>query len=154
MKCRIEKYTSMTQWVLKLVNDSAGADAAEASTSGRAATTETAEKLDALMSLVLAHLEQRCEQGQLAGAWSTLLHAFERGILDTHRSKFTQYLLWYLCRQVSDTPLTSTLQQHPRARCHDFCSMGGQVMEHLGIVSDHELQNNRHSSAATARSPA
>ena len=93
----------MTQWVLKLVNDSAGADAAEASTSGRAATTETAEKLDALMSLVLAHLEQRCEQGQLAGAWSTLLHAFERGILDTHRSKFTQYLLWYLCRQV--TPL-------------------------------------------------
>lgn len=53
------------------------------------------------MDLVFKHLEHRCEQGQLAGAWGTLLHTFEQSILDTHRSKFTQYLLWYMCRQAS-----------------------------------------------------
>ena len=52
------------------------------------------------MGLVFEHLEHRCEQGQLPAAWTTLLHTFERSILDTHRSKFTQYLLWYLCKQV------------------------------------------------------
>ena len=53
------------------------------------------------MDLVFKHLEHRCEQGQLPGAWATLLHSFEQSILDTHRSKFTQYLLWYMCRQAS-----------------------------------------------------
>ena len=55
------------------------------------------------MVLTFEHLAHRCEQGQLAGAWATLLHAFERSILDTHRSKFTQYLLWYLCKQAGPT---------------------------------------------------
>jgi len=85
----------------KIIGPLAGAVAAEASTSGCHATTETAEKLDALMELVFKHLEHRCEQGQLSGAWTTLLHTFGQSILDTHRSKFTQYLLWYLCRQAS-----------------------------------------------------
>ena len=62
------------------------------------------------MVLTLEHLEHRCEQGQLAGAWSTLLHAFERSILDTHRSKFTQYLLWYLCKQAG--PITGPADCH------------------------------------------
>ena len=53
------------------------------------------------MDLVFKHLEHRCEQGQLLEAWATLLHTFGQSILDTHRSKFTQYLLWYLCRQAS-----------------------------------------------------
>lgn len=43
----------------------------------------------------------RCEVGQLAEAWATLLGAFERSILHTHRSKFTQYLLWFLADKVS-----------------------------------------------------
>ena len=67
------------------------------------------------MVLTFEHLEHRCEQGQLAGAWSTLLHAFERGILDTHRSKFTQYLLWYLCKQAG--PTTSPADCRWRSCC-------------------------------------
>ncbi len=43
---------------------------------------------------------RRCEVGQLAEAWATLLGAFERSILHAHRSKFTQYLLWFLADKV------------------------------------------------------
>lgn len=68
-----------------------------ASPSGRQPTTESAEKLDALMGLVFEHLGRRCKAGQLRAAWATLLHTFQRSILNSHRSKFTQYLLWYLC---------------------------------------------------------
>ena len=72
---------------------------AAASPSGRQPTTESAEKLDALMGLVFEHLGRRCEAGQLPAAWATTLHTFQRTILHTHRSKFTQYLLWYLCEK-------------------------------------------------------
>ncbi|CAL8468014.1 g7552 [Coccomyxa elongata] len=77
----------------------AGGANAEASPSGRQPTTESAEKLDALMGLVFEHLGRRCEAGQLQAAWNTSLHTFQRTILHTHRSKFTQYLLWYLCEK-------------------------------------------------------
>ncbi|KAK9901703.1 hypothetical protein WJX75_009400 [Coccomyxa subellipsoidea] len=76
-----------------------GGGKAAASPSGRQPTTESAEKLDALMGLVFEHLGRRCEAGQLAAAWATTLHTFQRTILHTHRSKFTQYLLWYLCEK-------------------------------------------------------
>ncbi len=68
------------------------------------------------MDLVFKHLEHRCEQGQLAGAWATLLHTFEQSILDTHRSKFTQYLLWYMCRQASSH--SHAQKSHPSALHH------------------------------------
>lgn len=71
----------------------------EASVSGRQPTTESAEKLDALMGLVFEHLGRRCKAGQLQAAWNTVLHTFQRTILHTHRSKFTQYLIWYLCEK-------------------------------------------------------
>ncbi len=51
------------------------------------------------MGLVFEHLGRRCEAGQLQAAWNTTLHTFQRAILHTHRSKFTQYLLWYLCEK-------------------------------------------------------
>lgn len=35
--------------------------------------------------------------GELPAVWDTLLGAFERTILNTHRSKFTQFLLFYAC---------------------------------------------------------
>ena len=78
---------------------------AAASPSGRQPTTESAEKLDALMGLVFEHLGRRCEVGQLHAAWATTLHTFQRTILHTHRSKFTQYLLWYLCEKARPLPL-------------------------------------------------
>ena len=46
---------------------------------------------------------RRCKAGQLGDAWGTLLGAFERSILHTHRSKFTQFLLWFLADKVPAT---------------------------------------------------
>jgi RNA polymerase I-specific transcription initiation factor RRN3 len=37
--------------------------------------------------------------GQGNQVWGTLLAAFERAVLHTHRSKFTQFLLFHACRQ-------------------------------------------------------
>ncbi|GIL92468.1 hypothetical protein Vretimale_19352 [Volvox reticuliferus] len=37
--------------------------------------------------------------GELRQMWETLLSSFERTILNTHRSKFTQFLLFYVCIQ-------------------------------------------------------
>jgi RNA polymerase I-specific transcription initiation factor RRN3 len=71
-----------------------------ASTSARGNAVETRGKLDALMGLVLQHLQQRCAAGQLRPAWATMLHTFERSILDTYRSKFTQFLMFFLCEKV------------------------------------------------------
>ncbi len=43
-----------------------------------------------MMELTFAHLQRRAEAGQGGAAWDTLLGAFERCVLLTHRSKFTQ----------------------------------------------------------------
>ncbi len=67
----------------------------------RTAADEQADKLDAMMELTLAHLQQRAEAGQGAGAWATLLAALDRALLPTQRSKFTQFLLFYAARQVA-----------------------------------------------------
>ena len=52
------------------------------------------------MELAFEHLRQRCVAGQLGGAWATLLAALERTLLATPRSKFTQFLLFYVAQQV------------------------------------------------------
>eukprot|EP00887_Chlorella_sp_A99_P008082 scaffold12.g8082.t1 len=59
---------------------------------------DTVDKLDSMMELTFAHLQRRVGAGQLAQAWATLLAAFERSVLHTHRSKFAQFLLFFLCR--------------------------------------------------------
>ena len=59
-----------------------------------------AAKLDALMELTLAHLEARVRGGQLLCAWDGLMRSFFATILPTHRSKFTQYLVWFLADKV------------------------------------------------------
>ena len=66
----------------------AGAEAGEAADKPR--VDETADKLDSLMELTFQHLQRRQAAGQLGAAWDTLLGAFERCVLLTHRSKFTQ----------------------------------------------------------------
>ena len=87
------------------------------------------------MDLVFKHLEHRCEQGQLSGAWATLLHTFEQSILDTHRSKFTQYLLWYLCRQAS-RPFTLLSSRHWRAACPSDNIAHAFLLSNLPLCSD------------------
>lgn len=62
---------------------------------------EAAEKLDDMMMLVFQHLRKRREAGQGRAATRALLDAFFATLLNTHRSKFTQYLLWYMLDQVS-----------------------------------------------------
>ncbi|GBF88999.1 hypothetical protein Rsub_01498 [Raphidocelis subcapitata] len=74
-----------------------GAEGAEAS--GRPPVDEAVDKLDSMMELVLQHMARRCEAGQLPQLWATLLAAFERSLLHTHRSKFTQYLLFRACAE-------------------------------------------------------
>ena len=61
---------------------------------------EVADTMDSLMELTFQHLAQRCAAGQLRTAWSALLVALDRALLATHRSKFTQFLLWFVAQQV------------------------------------------------------
>ena len=79
-----------------------------ASTSHSSPIDETADSLDSLMELTFDHLVWRCEAGQLQRTWAVMLSAFERTLLHTYRSKFTQFLVYYMCQQVC----TSLLPQH------------------------------------------
>ncbi|GLI69244.1 hypothetical protein VaNZ11_013820 [Volvox africanus] len=63
------------------------------------AVDEMANKMDSLMELAFEHLRKRIAAGELRQLWETLLSSFERTILNTHRSKFTQFLLFYVCFQ-------------------------------------------------------
>ncbi|KAL4436668.1 hypothetical protein ABPG75_003807 [Micractinium tetrahymenae] len=73
--------------------------AAAGEEAGKPRVDDTADKLDSMMELTFAHLARRAEAGQGAAAWDTLLAAFERCVLLTHRSKFTQFVLFHACRQ-------------------------------------------------------
>ena len=66
------------------------------------AVDETADKLDSMMEMVMEHLQRRIAAGQLPSTWDTALAAFERTILHTHRSKFVQYLLFFLARHAPE----------------------------------------------------
>ena len=76
-----------------------------ASTSQSSPIDETADSLDSLMELTFDHLVWRCEAGQLQRTWAVMLSAFERTLLHTYRSKFTQFLVYYMCQQVRFLPL-------------------------------------------------
>ena len=71
-----------------------------ASTSEPSVIDATADSLDSMMEQTFEHLVWRCNAGQLQRAWNVLLVAFERTLLHTYRSKFTQFLVYYLCQQV------------------------------------------------------
>lgn len=59
---------------------------------------EMADKMDALMDLTFRHIQRRCQMPrQLSALYGALLHAFQSTILDTYKSKFTQFLLFYCC---------------------------------------------------------
>ncbi|GIL51718.1 hypothetical protein Vafri_7665 [Volvox africanus] len=71
----------------------------QATTPTPPAVDEMANKLDSLMELTFEHLRRRIAAGELRQMWETLVASFERTILNTHRSKFTQFLLFYVCFQ-------------------------------------------------------
>jgi len=57
---------------------------------------EMAEKMDSLMELLLAHFKRRIMRGEVQNVWKSLLDAFDSIVLQTHRSKFTQYAVFYV----------------------------------------------------------
>ena len=77
---------------------------------------ETADKLDSMMELTFAHLQRRHEAGQLGAAWDTLLAAFERCVLLTHRSKFTQVVPALRCAALAVRCCCATLAGDISAR--------------------------------------
>eukprot|EP00899_Mesostigma_viride_P011644 jgi/Mesvir1/20480/Mv12367-RA.1 len=65
--------------------------------SGKVKTDEMVDKLDALMDLTFDHIGRRHARGETAQVFETLLRVFDVTILNTYRSKFTQFLLFYTC---------------------------------------------------------
>ena len=62
---------------------------------------ETADKLDAMMEMVMEHLDRRWDMGQGHSIWRGLLSAFERFLLPTQRSKFAQFTLFHIAQKVT-----------------------------------------------------
>ncbi|PNX95920.1 RNA polymerase I-specific transcription initiation factor RRN3-like protein [Trifolium pratense] len=55
------------------------------------------QKLDSLIVLTLLHLESCQSSGRLAEVFDILLMSFKRTVLNTYKSKFTQFVMFYAC---------------------------------------------------------
>ncbi|GAU41595.1 hypothetical protein TSUD_196640 [Trifolium subterraneum] len=55
------------------------------------------EKLDSLIVLTFLHLESCQSSGRLAEVFDILLMSFKRTVLNTYKSKFTQFVMFYAC---------------------------------------------------------
>ena len=64
-----------------------------------AAVDETADALDSMMEVTVAHVDARVDRGgaEAAAACDALLSTFVGVLLPAHRSKFTQFLLFHAC---------------------------------------------------------
>ncbi|KAJ9509497.1 hypothetical protein QJQ45_001961 [Haematococcus lacustris] len=99
--------------------DASALNGATGSSPGSSGVNETANKLDSLMELAFAHLATRCDQaGGLQAVWEVLLTIFERSILNTHRSKFSQYLVFFMCYRHPE-PCARTFIDFHLSRLHD-----------------------------------
>lgn len=56
-----------------------------------------ADKMDILMDMTLQHLQNCVGAGQIEQVFNTLMSSFQSTILDTYKSKFTQFLIFYVC---------------------------------------------------------
>ena len=67
------------------------------------AVDETADRLDGMMDVVFGHLRRRIAPGghlslpELGSTLGVLLRALQVALLQTYKSKFTQFLLFFLC---------------------------------------------------------
>lgn len=68
-----------------------------ASRAGLATLDEMADKMDLIMDMTFQHLETCVENGHGDLIFETLMRCFTTTILDTYKSKFTQFLVFYLC---------------------------------------------------------
>ncbi|CAI8600411.1 unnamed protein product [Vicia faba] len=55
------------------------------------------EKLDSLIVLTFLHLDSCQSSGRLSEVFDTLLTSFKRTVLNTYKSKFTQFVMFYVC---------------------------------------------------------
>jgi RNA polymerase I-specific transcription initiation factor RRN3 len=58
---------------------------------------EMADKMDAIMDMTLEHLQTCVQNGHGDLIFETLMRCFQTTILDTYKSKFTQFLIFYMC---------------------------------------------------------
>jgi len=58
---------------------------------------EMADKMDSIMDMTLEHLQTCVENGHGDLIFDALMRSFQTTILDTYKSKFTQFLVFYLC---------------------------------------------------------
>lgn len=58
---------------------------------------QVAEKLDSLIVLTFLHLESCQSKGRLAEVFDILLTSFKRTVLNTYKSKFAQFVMFYAC---------------------------------------------------------
>ncbi|KAL3691627.1 hypothetical protein R1sor_005278 [Riccia sorocarpa] len=58
---------------------------------------EMADKMDLMMDMTFQHLQICGNKGLSSQIFDTLAKSFQSTILNTYKSKFTQYLLFYLC---------------------------------------------------------
>uniref|UniRef100_A0A7N0VE63 Uncharacterized protein n=1 Tax=Kalanchoe fedtschenkoi TaxID=63787 RepID=A0A7N0VE63_KALFE len=56
-----------------------------------------AEKLDSLMVMAFEHLNTCKSDGRLEKIFDTLLWSFKMTVLNTYKSKFTQFVVFYAC---------------------------------------------------------
>ncbi|KAI3873692.1 hypothetical protein MKW92_007124, partial [Papaver armeniacum] len=56
-----------------------------------------AEKLDSLMVRTCQHLKSCAENGRLSEVFQALLRSFRFTVLNTHKSKFAQFVMFYAC---------------------------------------------------------
>lgn len=58
---------------------------------------EMADKLDSLMNLLFTFIQSTSQWTELREIYEIFAHSFESSILSTHKSKFVQFLLLYIC---------------------------------------------------------
>jgi hypothetical protein len=87
-----------------------------------------ANKLDSIMEIVFAYLGKRCsDPGGVESTWHALIGIFDRTILNTYRSKFTQFVLFYMaskfpepCARLFIDHLLDKLQASPWPMCRTY----------------------------------
>lgn len=56
-----------------------------------------AERLDKLMVLMCEHIKSCSDNGRLVEVFETLLQSFQKSVINTYKSKFVQFVIFYAC---------------------------------------------------------
>lgn len=59
---------------------------------------ENAAKLDVLIDLFISYINNRRSEADMDNLFAILLRIFDATILSTHKSKYTQFIIFYMCK--------------------------------------------------------